>query len=625
MPDDGSLMRRPNEVNINSYPDELSICYTLHGNLGLNLLKHSFFKQIKQPAGYIYKYKIMRYHVLATDYDGTLARNERVEERIVESLKRLKASGRKLILVTGRELEDLQRLFPEHVIFDRIVAENGALIYRPSTLEERTLGERPPQAFIDRLRERGVKPLSAGRVIVSTWEPHQGETLDAIMEMGLEYQLIFNKGAVMVLPPGINKAKGLHEALKELNISEHNTVAIGDAENDNAMLHAAECAVAVYNALPQVKETADWTTEDDHGDGVAELIDRLVADDLASIDIKLGRHYLQIGQSSDGTGFKVSPYNTSILLSGTSGSGKTTFTAAFLEKLLAKKYQFCMIDPEGDYLDLPDVMAIGDAALPPAIDQVVKLLGQATQNAVVCTLAIPLEDRPDFFKKLLAAVIDLRKNTGHPHFIIMDEAHHLAPYTAADSFFNFPDDLKNFLAITTQPKLVHKCFLKRVNMTVVMGDSPVDHLQQFSEITGEQISVADGAVLQKGEVLIWRKGAEQVSLVRSDMPATLLHRHKQKYAAGDMGPDSFYFKGREGKLNLKANNLMTFIQMAEGVDTETWLFHLKRNDYSYWFREFVNDEDLAIRTERIEQKEEDATISREAIIHLIRERYTAPA
>jgi HAD superfamily hydrolase (TIGR01484 family) len=88
----------------------------------------------------------MRYHVLATDYDGTLAKDERVSPGRIESLKRLKASGRKLILVTGRELEDLQRLFPEHILFYRIVAENGALIYQPATLKERLLGDRPPEA-----------------------------------------------------------------------------------------------------------------------------------------------------------------------------------------------------------------------------------------------------------------------------------------------------------------------------------------------------------------------------------------------------------------------------------------------------------------------------------------------
>jgi len=567
----------------------------------------------------------MRYHVLATDYDGTLAKDERVDNQIIESLKRLKASGRKLILVTGRELEDLQRLFPEHVLFDRIVAENGALIYRPATLEERTLGERPPDLFIQTLNDLHIQPLSIGRVIVSTWEPHQNAVLDTIKSIGLEYQVIFNKGAVMVLPPGINKAKGLHEALKELTISEHNTVAIGDAENDNAMLQSVECAVAVDNALDLVKATADWTTTHHHGAGVAELIDALVDDDLASLDFQLERHYLKLGQCADGTDFKITPYGNSILLSGTSGSGKTTFTAAFLEKLMAKQYQYCLIDPEGDYLDLPEVLTIGDTKQPPLIEQVIKLLTQSIQHAVVCTLAIPLDDRPVFFKKLLAAVIDLRKNTGHPHFIIMDEAHHLVPATADDSFFNFPEDFKNFFAITTKPELVHAQFLKRVNTAILMGEEPDQYLGDFGRTTNQKIEVSANVVLQQGEVLIWQKETGKTLLVRGDMPATLLHRHKHKYAAGDMGPDSFYFRGADEKLNLKANNLMTFIQMAEGVDDETWLFHLHRKDYSKWFGDFVNDDDLALRTSQIEDKEKDAGRSRQAIIQLIRERYTTPA
>jgi hydroxymethylpyrimidine pyrophosphatase-like HAD family hydrolase len=567
----------------------------------------------------------MRYHILATDYDGTLAKDERVGGQIVESLKRLKASGRKLILVTGRELEDLQRLFPEHTLFDRIVAENGALIYRPATLEERTLGERPPELFIQKLKDQNILPLSVGRVIVSTWEPHQNTVLDAIKDTGLEYQVIFNKGAVMVLPPGINKAKGLHEALKELAISEHNTVAIGDAENDNAMLQSAECAVAVDNALQLVKDMADWTTTQHHGEGVAELINALVDDDLASLEPKLERHYLKLGQCADGSDFKISPYGNSVLLSGTSGSGKTTFTAAFLEKLMAKQYQYCLIDPEGDYLDLPGVISIGDTQQPPVIEQVLKLLTQVVQNAVVCTLAIPLDDRPGFFKKLLAAVIDLRKNTGHPHFIIMDEAHHLVPATADDSFFNFPNDFKNFFAITTKPELVHAQFLKRVNTALLMGETPDKYLGDFARITDQKISVSANVILQQGEVLVWQKEPGNPFLVRGDMPATLLHRHKHKYATGDMGPDSFYFKGPGQKLNLKANNLMTFIQMAEGVDDETWLYHLHRKDYSRWFKDFVNDEDLAVRASQIEEKEADAGVSRAAILQMIKERYTAPA
>ncbi|MDB5110532.1 MAG: haloacid dehalogenase [Mucilaginibacter sp.] len=567
----------------------------------------------------------MRYHVLATDYDGTLAKNERVAPDVLEALKQLKASGRKLILVTGRELPDLQRLFPEHTLFDRIVAENGALIYRPATLEERLLGERPPETFIQKLKEQQIKPLSVGRVIVSTWEPHQAVVLDAIKETGLEYQVIFNKGAVMVLPPGINKAKGLHEALKELLISEHNTVAVGDAENDNAMLQAAECAVAVDNALLQVKAVADWTTVHRQGEGVAELIARLIKDDLMELDEWLVRHYLELGKGFDGATVQISPYGHSLLIAGTSGSGKTTFMAAFLEKLMDRQYQFCLVDPEGDYLDLPGVITIGDASQPPVIEQVIQLLLHAVQNVVVCILAVPLSDRPGFFKKLLTALMDLRKNTGHPHFIIMDEAHHLVPAATADSFFNFPEDFKNFMVITTNPGLISPAFLQRVNIAIIMGELPNRSMAEFASLVTAPMEIPENIRLQKGEALVWRKDQERIFPIRSEMPVTLLHRHKRKYANGDMGPDSFYFRGPKKKLNLKANNLMSFIQMATGVDDETWLYHLREHDYSKWFRNAVNDEDLAINAQKIEKQEQSPDISRKAIFQLIRERYTTTA
>lgn len=567
----------------------------------------------------------MRYHVLATDYDGTLAHHERVSEEIVESLKHLKASGRKLILVTGRELEELQNLFPEYALFDRIVAENGALIYRPATLEEKTLGERPPEAFIDYLKDKGVTPLSVGRVIVATWEPYQTTALEAIQATGIEHQVIFNKGAVMILPPGINKAKGLHEALKELGISEHNVVAIGDAENDNAMLQAVECAVAVDNALPQVKAVADWTTAQHHGWGVKELIDALVQNDLQPLDVQMLRHHIELGTCFDGSPFTVSPYGPGVLLAGTSGSGKTTLVAAFLERLIAAQYQFCIMDPEGDYLELPGVLAIGDASQPPLIEQVLKLLEQPKQNAVVCMLAIPLGDRPAFFKKLLAEVINLRKSNGHPHFMILDEAHHLMPAEATDSFFNFTDDFKNFFAITTKPELINKAFFKYTNLFIAMGEETGQAMQSFAQIKGVIINPLEKNNLQKGEVVVWKKDIDTPFMVRNAIPNQLLQRHKRKYATGDMGPDSFYFKGPEGKLNLKAQNLITFVQMAEGVDDETWLYHLNKKDYSRWFREFVNDEELALRTEKIEEQQPDAQTSRKAICQLIHERYTAPA
>jgi HAD superfamily hydrolase (TIGR01484 family) len=209
----------------------------------------------------------MHYLALATDYDGTQARDGVVDAATTEALRRLRASGRQLVLVTGRELDDLLRAFPDVALFDRVVAENGAVLYHPGTKEARTLAEAPPAAFVEALRRRGVEPLYVGHVIVATWHPHETTVLDTIRDLGLEHQVIFNKGAVMVLPPGVNKASGLHAALQELRLSEHNVVAVGDAENDHAFLAACECSAAVANALPRVKERADLAL--DHGAGVA--------------------------------------------------------------------------------------------------------------------------------------------------------------------------------------------------------------------------------------------------------------------------------------------------------------------------------------------------------------------
>src|SRR5262249_21294171 len=151
---------------------------------------------------------------------------------------------RKLILVTGRELPELLAIFPELHFFARVVAENGALLYNPGTKEEKALAKPPPPAFVKALRDRGVTPLATGRVIVATWRPHETAVLDAIRELGLEMQVIFNKEAVMALPSGVNKATGLTAALADVGLTPHEAVGVGDAENDHAFLSLCECAVA---------------------------------------------------------------------------------------------------------------------------------------------------------------------------------------------------------------------------------------------------------------------------------------------------------------------------------------------------------------------------------------------
>src|ERR1700677_4174036 len=90
----------------------------------------------------------MLFCALASDYDGTLARDGRVDESTLGALRRFKATGKRLILITGRELADLRAVFDCMDDFDAVVVENGAVMYLPATQEERPLAPPPPERFI---------------------------------------------------------------------------------------------------------------------------------------------------------------------------------------------------------------------------------------------------------------------------------------------------------------------------------------------------------------------------------------------------------------------------------------------------------------------------------------------
>jgi hydroxymethylpyrimidine pyrophosphatase-like HAD family hydrolase len=569
----------------------------------------------------------MRYHALATDYDGTLAHHGAASELTVEAMRRLKSSGRKLIMVTGRILEELKTVFTALDLFDCIVAENGAVVHRIANGEEKILGSPPPEAFVDALRARGV-PLSRGKIIVATWEAHAEIVLETIKEFGLEHQVIFNKGAVMILPGGVNKATGLAEALREMGYSARNTVAVGDAENDNAMLASAECGVAVANALPGLKERADLITQAPHGDGVAELAERMIATDLDELGPRLARHWITVGHREDGSAVQVDPYARGVLLAGASGGGKTTLASSFLEGLNEAGYQYVVLDPEGDYEGLDEAVELGDSERVPGRSEALRILEKPGRNLVVSTLAVPVHDRPDYFQSLLPDLIALRARRGRPHWIIADEAHHLMPAGRAPSPYEPPREARGFFLITVEPERIDRSALERVDWLFAVGRNPEETIRDFARTLGITIPEIPPAGLRHGEALVWRRDQSGPPFrMRCLPPHRELRRHMRKYSQGELGPDRhFHFRGPEVKLNLRAQNLMIFLQLAEGVDEGTWLHHLRAGDYSRWFRESIKDEALGEAAERVERRQDaSAAESLAAIRDLIESRYTAPA
>jgi HAD superfamily hydrolase (TIGR01484 family) len=570
----------------------------------------------------------MRYLALATDYDGTLATDGAVLDDTWAALKRLRESGRKAILVTGRELDDLQRVCPQLELFDRVVAENGALLYRPGTREEQVLAPAPPKQFVQALRARKVAPLGIGRSIVATLKPHETTVLEVIRDLGLELQVIFNMDAVMVLPAGVNKATGLAAALDELGLSPHNVVGVGDAENDHAFLSRCECAVAVANALPLLKQRVDFVTAADHGRGVIELIDELLADDLHGREGRLNRHQVLLGKRPNGREVCIPPYGHTVLVAGPSGSGKSTVTTGLMERLARAGYQFCVIDPEGDYDNFDEAVVLGDPKRVPGTDEVLKLLRQSRQNVVVNLLGIPLADRPLFFAGLLPRLQELRSLTGRPHWLVLDEAHHLCPSTWQAAPTSLPQQLSPALLITVHPDLLAPAVLTHINTVLAVGNDPSETLRQLSAALGETPPRGAPTSLGKGEVLGWFRGQDGKApmVVRAEPAQTERRRHSRKYAEGLLIPErSFYFRGPKGKLNLRAHNLWMFLELAIGVDDATWLHHLRRGEYSHWFREVIGDERLAAETEAVErQKDLSAADSRTRIREAVERYYTAP-
>ena len=571
----------------------------------------------------------MRYLVLACDFDGTLATDGTVRDETFAALQRLRESGRKLILVTGREIDDLLKVFPRIDIFDRVVAENGALLYRPANREHKALGEAPSAEFVQALRAAGISPLSVGHCIVSTWQPHESKVLETIRDLGLELQVIFNKGAVMILPSGVNKATGLEAALLELGLSSHNCVGVGDAENDHALIRLSECGVAVGNALPLVQERADWVTRGRNGDGVVQLIDKLIENDLADLEDRLSRHFIPIGTRADGEEVRLDPYGLAVLVAGSSGSGKSTFATGVLERLAGRGYQFCIVDPEGDYALFEGTIVLGDKERPPTVAGALEVLEQPNRNVVVNLLGLALAERPAFFARLLPGLQDLRSRTGRPHWIVVDEAHHLLPAPSDLVSVTLPRTLAGMMLITVHPEHVSPAVLGSIDVVIAIGGSADPTLRAFGEAVGERPPAALPATAGPGEALLWRRRpqARAPVMLRTLPPKSEHRRHVRKYATGELGEDkSFYFRGPDGQLNLRAQNLGLFIQLADGVDDPTWLHHLRSGDYSRWFREAIKDEGLALEAADVERRADLAPRqSRELIKAAIERRYTMPS
>jgi hypothetical protein len=391
-----------------------------------------------------------------------------------------------------------------------------------------------------------------------------------------------------------------------------------------------ECSVAVANALPALKERADLVTSGSHGAGVEELIERLLVDDLASAAPQLTRHRILLGQRDDGGEFYLEPYGPRLVIAGPSGGGKSTTVAAIVERLAEKKYQVCLFDPEGDYDEFERFVTLGGPQRVPGVSEVLEVLNTVEHSLSINLLGAPLADRPSLFLSLLSRVQELRAKTGRPHWIIVDEAHHLLPAVLDSMNLTIPKEISTFALVTVHPDQIARTILNSVTGLIVIGADPFSVIDQFSAGSGKNLQARSllRPPRSPGEIVAWWfNETQQPVLVKIDPAKAELRRHHRKYETGELGEDkSFYFRGAEGKLNLRAQNMKMFAQLAEGVDEDTWNFHLRKSDYSRWLRCAVKDTAIADEVGGIEGNAQlNASESRSQILNAIRKHYTAPA
>ena len=569
----------------------------------------------------------MWFHALVCDYDGTLAHAGRIAPATMGALRSVRESGRRILLITGRRFDELVEICPEIDFFDLVVAENGAVLYDPKAKKVEQLVDAPPDTLLAGLRVAGV-PYETGRVIVATVVPHEVAVLETIRRLGLELQIIFNKDAVMILPSGVSKESGLRHALGRLGISPHNAMGIGDGENDHAFLSRVGFSVAVANAVPALAEHADFVTAAPNGAGVCELVAGPLAADFESLRNRKRQSAIELGSTDDGQPVTHPAFGPSLLITGTSGSGKSTLAGVFVEQLVREDHVICLLDPEGDFSTLAEHEGVVVLTSEPGTEEnrareLEQLLRHRSTSVAIDMSGLSREEKTRAAARFLNTMRGLRADIGSPHWVVIDEAHHVFPPggSPAQEVVDFGGT--GICLITNEPGSVAPEVLhiaRHVFSTSLEAVTDTMPLLGRDAIAGGQLETGEALSIPLGD---GRPGpATRFRVARRE---TWHKRHVRKYATGKLAPERwFHFRGPRGALDLVAQNLETFTMLAKGVDAETWTHHLRNGEISRWLREQIKDEELADAVTDLEMKD-DAAITRRAVLDAIAKRYTPTA
>ena len=577
--------------------------------------------------------------VLACDLDGTLAEDGRVTTETWKMLRQAKLTGLAFILVTGRILDSFVAEGPYAELCEAIVAENGAVVYFPRReLVTMPFGRLTPP-FLQRLEGLDV-PLERGQAIVATRVPHDEAILRALREMGGGASVEYNRGAVMVLPPGATKGTGLHYALGELGYSPRNVVACGDAENDLSLFEMVELAVAVSNAPPDIQALADVVLPQANGAGVRALITDLLTARVPACRPRPARRLL-MGHRADETPVHLDPFalvNSNLGIFGASGSGKSWLAGLLAEELIKQGYQGCIIDPEGDYRALgagPHTLLLGrpETRLPLVAD-VVNFLESGCVGLVLDLSAYTVVERALYTLELLHALRGLRARRGRPHWLLVDEVQSFCPPEGGQLTDLLLEAMQRggFSLVSYRPSQVAPALLEALDHWLVTRLSLREEMEALRPFLTRHLGGA--AVLSQlpalpvGQAYLCRGDARQSPterFIQFHMGArTVPHaRHLQKYLRAPL-PESkrFYFNDESGRyLGRAVANLWEFREALSEVPVGSLQHHLRRGDFERWFRDMLHDDELARRVHKIGSRDLKREVLRQALLEVVIDRY----
>ncbi len=537
------------------------------------------------------------FRAVACDLDGTLARDDHVHDRVLAALETAHKE-RALVLVTGRIRAELDRVFPGLAErFDVVVTENGAVLGDHG--DARLLAE-PVDPVLTAALESNSIGFRRGEVLLEISGRDGPRTVEVLAGLGLDHQVVHNRGAAMVIPAGVTKGTGLRWALASLGLSAHNAIAVGDAENDLSLLRAAEVGVAVADAVPSLAERADLVASRPGPEGVVELLEGPLL--RSHQRLCPPRRWITIGSFENELPTTLPGSQARILVGGASGSGKSYLAGLLAERWLDAGYTVLVVDPEGDHAGLaerPDVHFV-DVQPDARVHDCLSPLGLPGSSLVLDLSLLREREQEEFLTRLPEAVASERMRHGRPHWVIYDEAQGATGPTEAQA-----TQIGTCL-VSWHPEQLPESVLREMDFTItVLGPPP----------TGPEAPSARALLLAAGMTRSFSIGARSSSHVR----------HWHKYAAVPMSPDRrFVFRGDPSGRGV--GSMQDFVHRLLHADLADVQFHLLRGDFSRWVRGSVADEQLAgelasIERDLVGRQSRAVDQARNEVCDLVRQRY----